>query len=150
MPILNHKEYQPKIGNRYQHEWREMLPYAIAWEALCPIQNKLVEYARTPTVEERNYHYYRETTKEHHPMNFRMWIQEPYLLDNNQFAPFKTELSIRINNGDDSYWRKEFTFTIENYDNILATALADFELLKLATTQDELIDTALLLGFDDF
>lgn len=120
--------------------------YAFTWEAICPITNRWIEGYTKPSDEELHYKNFRETTHEHRPMNFRIWIQEPYLVENGKFGPWR-ELSIRINNGDDSYWHKKYEFTIENYDEVFSKVLEEFELLKLATTQEELIETAMSMDF---
>ena len=150
MPIRPFSEWQQRGEHFHTHTLKQCLPYAFTWEAICPITNLWIEGYSKPSDEELHYKNFRETTHEHHPMDFCIWIDEPYLKEDGKFAPFLSDLQIRINDGDDSYWHKEFEFTIENYDEVFSKVLEEFELLKLATTQEELIETAMSMDFLDY
>jgi hypothetical protein len=150
MAIQNFSEYNPMSEGRYYRGWKQIPWYAHRWEAICPITNRWIEGYEQPTTEELNYRNYKDITSKQDLGNFRMWIDEPYLKDNGKFAPFHSELSIRINDCDDSYWCRDYEFTADNYDEVLSQALEVFELIKLATTKQEIIDTAMNLDFLDF
>ena len=88
MPIRPYSEWKLRGDHFHTHILKRYPEYAFTWEAICPITNKLIEGYTEPTEEQMQYANYRNTTDDqYHPMDFRMWLREPYLMDNGKFAP---------------------------------------------------------------
>ena len=140
-------------GQNWRFDWALPLPTEL-WTARCPITNSEISGTNSPTDEQK--HYAEFQFCEPRSMKTRIWIQEP--LDASDVQPddkvhyryvqgdtFKRywvnqPVAVRINDGDDSYYKKEYTNL--SFAEAMRQAQEDVAILLIATSYDELIDTA--------
>jgi hypothetical protein len=149
---------QYQASQKWRFEWYLSIPYEL-WTARCPRTHREIRGITPPTEEQRYYADF-EMCKPR-KLKTRIWIEEP--LDISDIQPedkiykhvqsdnFKTwwinvPVKLRINNGDDSYCKKEYS---GSFSEAMQAAKDDVELLLLCTSYCELIDVAYdLLNFE--
>ena len=143
----------------WRFDWKLPLPWSL-WSATCPITNQEIHESTPPTEIQQHY----ADFKYHEPqINARIWIEEPMdgldvPLENKKLYEFvrgdffkscwaNVPVCLRINDGDDSYAKKEYPNL--PFGEAMRQAQEDAATLRLATSYEELIDTAYnALGFE--